>query len=171
MTNPFHNGDRVIVQSNHSLQGMEGVVTNAAHNVESGMILVSINGGDPMQWHWSHFELIPGIAATDIVADAMPGTNSWLTESDKEKLSYFDEDVPFYFSCGCFSEWEDHRCGPIMDFKSRYGCRCGAPDDCYCHEDCTGDQGCAQHVEEYLESIVEDHAEAILEDISRNLWK
>lgn len=111
--------------------------------------------------------------ASDIVADAIPGSNSWLTEGDIEKLSSFDDDVPFYFSCGCFSEWEDHRCGPVMDFKSRYGCRCGVPDDCYCHEDCTRDDiegSCAAHREEFLEEIVEDHAEAILMDINRNLW-
>lgn len=108
--------------------------------------------------------------ATDLVADAMPAT--WLSEYDRERLLDPDDESDFYLSCGCWSGAADHyACTSVGRYKERYGCRCGAPDDCYCHEDCTGDQGCAQHVAEWRESIVEDHAEAILLDIQRELWR
>lgn len=108
--------------------------------------------------------------AAEMVADyAYPG--SWLTTGDVYMLDNVREDVDFVFSCGCWSDWPDHRCGGgLGEYRARYGCACGAPDDCYCHEDCSGLEGCAAHVEEYRASIVEDHAEAILLDIQRQLW-
>lgn len=111
-------------------------------------------------------------SAADIVADAIPGGASWLTESDKYMLDNLPEERDFYFSCGCWSGAADHyACTEMGQYKSRYGCNCGAPDDCYCHEDCSGENGCAAHVAEWRESIVEDHAEAILIDLQMGMWK
>jgi len=108
--------------------------------------------------------------SAEIVADSATWNGAdWIDESDKWMLANSDSD--FYFSCGCWSGAADHyACTGIGQYKARYGCRCGAPDDCYCHEDCSGLEGCEQHVAEYREMIVEDHAEAILMDIQRDLW-
>lgn len=115
--------------------------------------------------------------AACIVPDATYVAGStWLTESDVYMLSVTeDTERDFYFSCGCWSGAADHSCGNGMgSFRERYGCRCGAPDDCYCHEDCTvsdPDRSCAAHREDYARDMAEDHAEAILLDIQRNLWQ
>lgn len=113
--------------------------------------------------------------AAETVADAFPGGSSWLTAGDIYMLEATEENGrDFVFSCGCWSDWPDHRCGNGMgEFRARYGCRCGAPDDCYCHESCSSaspEESCEAHRAEYAAEIVEDHAEAILLDVQRNLW-
>lgn len=79
-------------------------------------------------------------------------------------------DHDYYMSCGCWSGQSDHTCR-IGGGWRRPDCRCGAPDDCYCHESCSSDspeESCASHREEYAADRENDHEEAIAENDRRN---